>query len=178
MLWLQLLFAIIVIAIIGTHFSNILTVREHFFEDVLNQNPIGVAGKDQTLLLNGIVSTTGENNLGKSKLPDIDGNIQLTPNNGGKTMVNGTFVVNGQICFSDGCVKTRAELQGRNGQDGRPGKDGLPGAPGAPGKNAVNGLNGRDGLPGKDGLPGAPGAPGKNGAPGRNGVTTIKYSRY
>lgn len=181
-LWLQLFLVVVLVAIIGTHFSSLWNDREHFFEQA-SQLPIAVAGRDQALMLNGIVATTGESILGKSKIPDIDGNILLIPSkSSGETRVKGKLVVQGQLCFSDGsCFGSRAELKGdkgekgdqglpgAKGEKGDTGERGLPGVPGAPGAKGDKGDRGDRGLQGERGLQGVQGAQGVAGPMGPRG---------
>lgn len=166
-LWLQLILVTVLVAIIGTHFSNMWNTREHFFEGEDTNNTSGVAGNDQVLLVNGIVSTKGNNTFGKSQLPDVDGNIRLIPGTGGQTIVKGKLVVDGQLCFSDGCITTKGELKGETGDTGPTGPQGQAGPRGPPGDKGETGARGSAGPQGPQGPKGDMGPQGPRSTIGR-----------
>lgn len=164
-LWLQLVLVTVLVAIIGTHFSTLWSTREHFFAE---GSPMGIAGEDQTVLMNGIIATTGESTLGKSKIPDVFGNILLIPNGNGVTKVSGKLIVDGQLCFRDGnCFGSKAELKGDKGDRG---DRGLPGVKGDTGATGPVGPQGPAGPAGGKGDKGDKGDRGERGLQGANGI--------
>jgi hypothetical protein len=93
---IQLLFVIVVVAVIATHVR--MVQNKEMFADTPVQ---GTVGSDQNLTVTGnIVGLSGSHQLGNSKLPDEKGDIHLTPRLGNNSVfLNGKTVINNKLCF-------------------------------------------------------------------------------
>ena len=94
---IQLLFVIVVIAVIATHVRMVKN-KELFADKPTVQ---GTVGSDQNLTVTGnIVGLSGSHQFGNSKLPDEKGDIHLTPRLGNNSVfLNGKTVLNNKLCF-------------------------------------------------------------------------------
>ena len=90
---LQLLFVIVVVAVIATH---VRIAKKEFFRDIQ-----GTVGEDQNLMVTGkIMASSGAHQLGDSRIPDEKGNIHLTPTGNEQTIyLNGQTILNNKLCF-------------------------------------------------------------------------------
>jgi hypothetical protein len=101
---IQLLFVIVVVAVLATHF-RIFQVKE------LYADAIGVSGADKNLVVPGsIFAPAAGQYIGETKLPDLYGNVVIKPGGGTaegaipEIKLDGTTVVgnNQNLCFQTG----------------------------------------------------------------------------
>lgn len=119
---ISLVLFIIGIVVIGVHVNNYR--KKEYYADASNM--IGQAGGDQSLKVEGRIDATNNNNaLGRSFIPNAEGDIVLQPSNitnnirlQGNTRVAGDLGVAGNVCFGTNtqnqiCM-TQADMKATN----------------------------------------------------------------